>query len=150
MTSIEMALMVETPQARPSRPSMRLTAFVIPTIHKTVMGMDSQPRSQYGLSAKTFGLESVWITTPWNTATSAAKICTQNLKYARSGDISSTTPKTTMMDAPSKMPCNWWSTLTNSSMLTIKPRKIARPPRRGTGFLCMRRLSFGTSIAPIL
>ena len=98
--------MPQMPVAKPSRPSMRLTAFVIPTIHKTVMGMDSQPRSQYGLSAKTFGLESVWITTPWNTATSAAKICTQNLKYARSGDISSTTPKTTMMDAPSKMPCN--------------------------------------------
>ena len=33
---------------------MRLTAFVMPTIHKTVMGTASQPRSQYGLSAKTF------------------------------------------------------------------------------------------------
>ena len=107
MTSIEMALMVETPQARPSSPSMRLTAFVMPTIHKTVMGTASQPRSQYGLSAKTLGFESVWMTTPWNTATSAAKICTQNLKYARSGDISSTTPKTTIMDAPNKMPFSW-------------------------------------------
>ena len=114
------------------------------------MGTASQPRSQYGLSAKTLGFESVWMTTPWNTATSAAKICTQNLKYARSGDISSTTPKTTIMDAPSRMPFSWWSIFTNSSILTMKPRKMARPPSLGTGFLCIRRLSFGTSIAPIL
>ena len=41
----EMALIVETPQARPSSPSIRLTAFVMPTIHSTVMGIASQPLS---------------------------------------------------------------------------------------------------------
>ena len=38
MTSMVRALMVDTPQARPSRPSMRLTALVIATIHSTVAG----------------------------------------------------------------------------------------------------------------
>ena len=46
ITSIVSALIVETPQARPSRPSIRLTALVMPTIHKTVMGTASQPRFQ--------------------------------------------------------------------------------------------------------
>jgi len=46
ITSIVTALMVETPLARPSSPSIRLTAFVMPTIHSTVIGMDAQPRNQ--------------------------------------------------------------------------------------------------------
>ena len=46
MTSMVMELMVDTPQARPSRPSIRLTALVMPTIQNTEMGMDRKPRSQ--------------------------------------------------------------------------------------------------------
>ena len=37
--SIVTELMALTPQARPSSPSMRLTALVTPTIHSTVTGM---------------------------------------------------------------------------------------------------------------
>ena len=46
MTSMVMELMVDTPQASPSSPSMRLTALVMPTIQITEMGMDSQPSTQ--------------------------------------------------------------------------------------------------------
>ena len=46
MTSMVMELMVDTPQARPSSPSMRLTALVMATIQMMVTGMDSQPSSQ--------------------------------------------------------------------------------------------------------
>lgn len=46
MTSIVIALMVETPLARPSSPSMRFTAFVTPTIHSTVTGYFIQPSDQ--------------------------------------------------------------------------------------------------------
>ena len=46
MTSIVIALMVETPLARPSSPSMRFTAFVTPTIHSTVTGYFNQPSDQ--------------------------------------------------------------------------------------------------------
>ena len=46
MTSSVMELMVDTPHARPSSPSMRLTALVMATIQMTVAGMDSQPRFQ--------------------------------------------------------------------------------------------------------
>ena len=45
MTSMVMELMVDTPQARPSRPSIRLTALVMPTIQNTEMGIDRKPRS---------------------------------------------------------------------------------------------------------
>ena len=38
----------------------------------------------------------------------------------------------------------------NTSVDSRNARKMARPPRRGMGTLCMRRLSFGTSIAPTL
>ena len=40
------ALMVDTPQASPSSPSMKLTELVIARIHTTVTGMDSIPSSQ--------------------------------------------------------------------------------------------------------
>ena len=66
--------------------------------------------------------------------------------------MSSTTPSTTMMTAPSRMLCIWgFSRIsTNSRMLAIKPAKIARPPSRGMGLWCIRRSSLGTSIAPTL
>ena len=46
MTSMVAALMVDTPQASPSSPSMKLTELVIARIHTTVTGMDSIPSSQ--------------------------------------------------------------------------------------------------------
>ena len=35
-------------------------------------------------------------------------------------------------------------------VLRRKPRKIANPPIRGMGWLCIRRLSLGTSTAPTI
>ena len=71
--------------------------------------------------------------------------------------MSSTTPSTTMMTAPSRMLCVWgFSRIsTNSRMLAIKPAKIARPPSigpLGEPALCMKysSASLGTSIAPTL
>ena len=46
MTSKVSEEMELTPQARPSSPSMRLTALVMPTIHTTVTGTLSQPSTQ--------------------------------------------------------------------------------------------------------
>ena len=46
MMSMVMELMVDTPQASPSSPSMRLTALVMATIQITVTGTDSMPRFQ--------------------------------------------------------------------------------------------------------
>ena len=46
MTSTVAAEMADTPLARPSSPSIRFTALVIPTIHSTVMGTDSQFSTQ--------------------------------------------------------------------------------------------------------
>jgi hypothetical protein len=46
ITSRVMELMVDTPQARPSRPSIRLTALVMATIQMTVAGTARTPRFQ--------------------------------------------------------------------------------------------------------
>ena len=46
MMSTVVAEMAETPLARPSSPSMRLTELVMATIQITVTGMDSQPSTQ--------------------------------------------------------------------------------------------------------
>ena len=35
------------PEANPSRPSMRLMAFTIPTIHKMVRGIDQKPKFKF-------------------------------------------------------------------------------------------------------
>ena len=43
--SIVIELIADTPTASPSSPSIRLTAFVQPTIHSIVSGMESQPIS---------------------------------------------------------------------------------------------------------
>ena len=57
-----------------------------------------------------------------------------------------------MTTAPRRMPriCRSSITLAKSRMLTIKPMKMARPPSRGMGTLCIRRASLGTSTAPTL
>ena len=55
-----------------------------------------------------------------------------------------------MMTAPSRMPriSRSISGYAKISTLARNARKIARPPMRGMGWWCIRRLSVGTSIAP--
>ena len=67
-------LMVDTPTARPSSPSMRLTELVMPTIHSTVSGMASQPRTMASWLLNTFGFDTTLMTTPCSTAMTAARI----------------------------------------------------------------------------
>ena len=90
------------------------------------------------------------MTTPWVAGMAAAMICTTNFSMAGRAMMSSTTPSTTMMAAPRRMLFISGVILTNSRMLTMKPMKIAKPPSRGMGTLCIRRASLGTSMAPTL
>ena len=55
MTVIEAVEIADTPTARPSRPSIRFTAFVIATIQMIVIGYDHQPRFRYVMLEKTLG-----------------------------------------------------------------------------------------------
>ena len=129
---------------------MKLTALVMATIQMIVTGMVSQPRFRYVASEKTFGLETNWMVQPCHAATPAAAIWTSSFGRALSAMISSSTPRITIMTAPSRMPCICRSMSAKTSTDSKNARKIARPPIRGIGTLCMRRLSFGTSIAPTL
>ena len=67
-------LMVDTPTARPSSPSIRLTEFVMPTIHSTVSGMASHPRTMASWLLNTFGFDTTLMTTPCSTAMTAERI----------------------------------------------------------------------------
>ena len=98
------------------------------------------------------GLENAWITTPFRAGIRAAAIWTTNFSMAGRAMMSSTTPSTTMMTEPRRMLCIWPfpRTLPRIRTLTMKPMKMARPPRRGMGTLCIRRASLGTSTAPTL
>ena len=88
--------------------------------------------------------------TPWVAGISAATICTTNFSMAGSAIMSSTTPSTTIITAPSRMLRSSGVISAKSRMLTIKPMKMAKPPNRGMGTLCIRRASLGTSMAPTL
>ena len=59
-------------------------------------------------------------------------------------------PRMTMTTAPSSMPRSWVVRGRKSSTLRMKPKKMASPPILGMGWSCIRRLSRGTSTAPIL
>ena len=73
--SIVIEAMDETPTARPSRPSIRLTAFVMATIHRIVIGMDSAPRFQYSESENRNGLVNIAMRrSPKTTGIAAARI----------------------------------------------------------------------------
>ena len=53
-----------------------------------------------------------------------------------------------MITAPSSMPRYCLDRGRKTSTLSRKPKKMARPPMRGMGWLCIRRPSLGTSTAP--
>ena len=46
MTANVISAIVETPAARPSKPSIKFTAFVIPTIQMIVNGILNKPKSR--------------------------------------------------------------------------------------------------------
>ncbi len=62
--------------------------------------------------------------------------------------MSSSTPSTTMITAPSSIPFFSAFSGTNTSTAARKPKKMASPPMRGMGWSCIRRPSLGTSTAP--
>ena len=148
--SMVTAAIDDTPTARPSSPSIRLTALVMPTIQRMVTGMANTPRWKKGASENGFKLVNSRICSPpTHTGMAAAMICTANLSFAPSASTSSKMPSATMIVAPSSTHSMVWSSRPNTRIEHRKPPKIARPPSRGMGCLCIRRLSLGTSIAPI-
>lgn len=141
---------VATPIAKPSRPSMRLSALVMATIQRTVSGKPRKPSSTTPSELMKAGTLILSMTTPKHTGTIAASVCTQNLNFALRGLMSSNMPKTTIINAPNMMPKTDLGISVKMHTLTRNAMKIAKPPRRALGVLCIRRESVGTSTAPIL
>ena len=91
---------------------------------------------------------------PRTTGMAAATNCPINLSQGLSAKISSKMPSITMSAAPHHSGRNCKRKVSTEISLettaeTVKPKKMASPPIKGIGFLCMRRLSLGTSTALI-
>ena len=108
--SMVIAAIDDTPTARPSRPSIRLTAFVMPTIQMIVTGTARKPRCQNGASENGLRLVKRLICRPpTQTGMAAAMICTINLSFAPSARTSSKMPSATIIVAPSSTHSMVWS-----------------------------------------
>ena len=147
-TSIDSEAIADTPQARPSSPSIRLTEFVTPTIQSIVTGTARMPTVMACSPVMSRGFETTFMMTPDSTAMTAATICTQNFSHALRFITSSMAPTTTMSIAPSRMPRTCGVMLAKSRTESRKPRKMASPPMRGIGWLWICLFLSGTSIAP--
>ena len=88
-------------------------------------------------------------TTPCETAINATPICAISLIHALIRKMSSMMPTTTSINPPIYIAISSGDILQKTSVEITKPVKIAKPPILGIGFLCILRLSFGTSMAPI-
>ncbi len=142
-----MLVMKPTPPAKPSTPSMRLTAFVMPMIQNRVMMMDK-----------------AWARSPPNSTSmrmpvlirsSAAMSCTARRNSGGSPNWSSMKPAMIISEPPSKMARTWICTssmpmerrLVTITRDTITAAKMASPPALGRGSLLSRR-GLGSSAQP--
>ena len=87
---------------------------------------------------------------PFHTANPATRSCTINFGHAGRRKISSRIPSSTKTAPPIQTVTRLLLGVQRSIVVAVKARKIASPPIRGIGFVCIRRSSAGTSMAPIL
>lgn len=147
------AAMHTMPEARPSRPSTKLTALMVITTSATVSRV---PCHWVSATVPTPGMGSHRIVRPWMTMTAAAIICPPSLISASISNLSSRTPISQISAAPessalgslesSKTPfrLNRWSATINPAH---SPPNMAMPPSRGVGSRCTSRARIA-GIAP--
>ena len=95
--SIVIKAIDETPAAKPSSPSIRLIAFVIPTIQRIVIGILITPNSIWPPNGRLIKL--TW-TPPQKTTIPVARSCPPSFTFADNSIKSSRTPVTTMTKLP--------------------------------------------------
>ncbi|MBA7709540.1 hypothetical protein ES703_118460 [subsurface metagenome] len=143
----------EMPAARPSRPSLRLMALVMPTIHRSVSGQENQPKSSVSQSATAID----FIRMPTAQTAIAAAICARNFMRARRPLVlmSSISPTKNIHAAAESSTITLSRIVRKASPITfdrnstqtvrgIIERNIAVPPMCDMGFVCTWRAP-GTS-----
>ena len=144
-----------TPAASPSKPSSQLIAFAIPANQTIVIGKLNQPN----LTMPMNGMEIKSILTP--TFHAAAATANWAISRGKGGKLNKSsakpikkkaappivTPQTSYSLAGGKIPNH--PTPHTSSKAVRLPKKIATPPTRTTGVVCILRL-FGLSTKPAL
>jgi hypothetical protein len=135
MRSMEKLAIPLTPTARPSSPSIRLTALVMPIIQRIVTGIASTPIFIKPPSEKGLGFVKISARSPHETGIAAAASCPPSLTHHFKPITSSIAPTTTSTTPPARMPATVRSSsfVPNTRKDTINPVKIASPPKRGMG-----------------
>lgn len=156
MTRIVAMEIADTPAAKPSNPSIRLMAFVTPTIQKIVSGMAIQD-SIFQYWSPNGTLTKSTVRSKPNTTTQAAIIWPTSFTLADNSKRSSSAPVSTIIAPPdnnaqirleSRRPNNISGTNNaNKHNVITKAAKIPKPPMRGIMRVCTLR-ALGTSTAP--
>ena len=145
ITVNESAEIAQTPAARPSSPSRKLTMFITATIPTIV----SATPTGFGRSCTpTTGNVNRCTHTPNQPAIAAAATWPPSFSHQRRPRKSSTAPTVVATAAPSRMPRISLSSGRNASAGTKIPRKSASPPSRGTPRGVERRPSSARSTTP--
>ena len=134
----------QTPEARPSIPSRKLTMFITATIQMIVSGTPIHGGTS---TAPRNGSVKWSIQTPNAVGIAAASTWPASFTTGERPRKSSTAPTTQATAAPSRMPRISPERSRNASDGTRMPRKIASPPSRGIGLRLSRRAS-GLSTTP--
>src|SRR3954452_874411 len=130
MIENDAAEIAQTPAARPSMPSEKLTTLTMSTIPMTVIGTPASPMS----TRCTNGSVNVCTRTPSRTGSSTAVTWPSSLIAGGRSYTSSSAPTKVMSAAPARI-ARQRSSCRGSQISdeTRTPQKIARPPRRGGG-----------------
>ena len=137
------AEIAQTPAARPSTPSEKLTTFITATMPSTVNGPPKSPKS----SAPRNGKVMFSTTTPALTSTSAASTWPASLAHGGRSRASSMAPTRVISAAATRIPRVRSLSGMKMSAAISTPAKIARPPSSGVASLARPR-SFISSTAP--
>ena len=125
---MEIEAITDTPAAKPSKPSIRFTVLVNPTIQKIVTGTANHSGM---IKMVPKGLVTHSICTPKTTGMAAAIIWPVSFTLAGIFLMSSQIPKHTIAVAPNKKPKNSLYTGMEKRTAAINPINMANPPRRG-------------------
>jgi hypothetical protein len=131
MTEKASALIAQTPAARPSMPSEKLTTFITPTSATTVIGPPASPK----LSAPMNGSVMFVTSTPETTGITAAPTWPASLTPGGRSKRSSSAPTSAITIAPARIPWKRSSVAPPKSRKTAEeistPPSMAKPPSSG-------------------
>ncbi len=143
ITASAAAMIAQTPAAKPSTPSEKLTTFISATRPTTVIAPPALGKCRTPTKGRAISSTSM----PKCTTISAAATCPASFTAGGSSKRSSSAPTRVITAEAISIPCQIRSSGSQISPATSVPAKIASPPSSGVGW-SERPRSRGWSMAP--